>query len=77
MAGVGLWAAIIDMPSFVTSITAMIGLGVGIDYVLFIVTRYRDELRTRNPHDAVVVAAGTAGRAVVFAGVSCVQPRIR
>ena len=68
IAGVGIWSAFLSMPSFVTSITAMIGLGVGIDYVLFIVSRYKDELHTMNPHDATVRALGTAGRAVVFAG---------
>ena len=68
IAGVGMWSAVMDTPSFVTSITGMIGLGVGIDYVLFIVTRYKEELRHRTPHDATVRAMGTAGRAVVFAG---------
>jgi putative drug exporter of the RND superfamily len=68
IAGVGMWSAVFEVPSFVTSITGMIGLGVGIDYVLFIVTRYKDELRTKNPHDATVRAIATAGRAVVFAG---------
>ncbi len=68
IAGVGIWSAFLSMPSFVTSVTAMIGLGVGIDYVLFIVSRYKDELHTLNPHDAAVRALGTAGRAVVFAG---------
>ena len=72
IAGVGMWSALFVVPSFVTSITGMIGLGVGIDYVLFIVTRYKDELRTRNPHDATVRAIGTAGRAVVFAGCTVV-----
>ena len=72
VAVVGMWAAVVSMPSFVTSITAMIGLGVGIDYVLFIVTRYREELRTRNPHDAVVKAINTAGRAVLFAGITVI-----
>ncbi len=69
VAGVGIWSAFMDMPSFVTSITGMIGLGVGIDYVLFIVTRYKDELHEgKNPHDATVRSITTAGRAVVFAG---------
>ncbi len=69
VAGVGIWSFFADMPSFVTSITAMIGLGVGIDYVLFIVTRYKDEVHEgRNPHDATVRSINTAGRAVVFAG---------
>ncbi len=69
VAGVGIWSFFTDMPSFVTSITGMIGLGVGIDYVLFIVSRYKDELHEgKNPHDATVRAISTAGRAVVFAG---------
>ena len=72
IAGVGMWSALLEMPSFVTSITGMIGLGVGIDYVLFIVTRYKEELRTQAPHDAAVRAIGTAGRAVVFAGTTVI-----
>ena len=47
----------------------MIGIGVGIDYSLFIVTRYREALhRTQSPEAAVVEAINTSGRAVVFAG---------
>ena len=65
---VGIASKFTTMPSFVTSITGMIGLGVGIDYVLFIVTRYKDELETHEPHEATVRAITTAGRAVVFAG---------
>jgi putative drug exporter of the RND superfamily len=62
-------ANLVQTPSFATTVAAMIGIGVGIDYVLFIVTRYRSELhRGRAPRDAVVTAIGTAGRAVLFAG---------
>jgi putative drug exporter of the RND superfamily len=69
VAGVGIWSFFTEMPSFVTSITGMIGLGVGIDYVLFIVTRYKDELHEgKTPHDATVRSISTAGRAVIFAG---------
>ena len=47
----------------------MIGIGVGIDYALFIVTRYREALqRTSSPEAAVLEAMTTSGRAVVFAG---------
>ena len=47
----------------------MIGIGVGIDYALFIVTRYRDGLHDgRSPRDAVVHSINTSGRAVLFAG---------
>jgi putative drug exporter of the RND superfamily len=54
-------------------IGVMIGLGVGIDYALFIVTRFR-ELRRNGvaPEDAVIGAVDTAGRAVVFAGITVV-----
>jgi RND superfamily putative drug exporter len=61
------------IPDFATTIGAMIGLGVGIDYALFIVTRYREGLhRGMRPVDATVVAIDTAGRAVVFAGITVV-----
>ncbi len=49
----------------------MIGIGVGIDYTLFIVTRFRQALHDgANPRDAAIIAASTAGRAVIFAGVT-------
>ena len=61
------------MPDFATTIGAMIGLGVGIDYALFIVTRYREGLhRDLSPETATMAAMDTAGRAVVFAGVTVV-----
>ena len=60
-------------PSFVTTIATMIGLGVGIDYTLFLVTRYRELLREgADPADAAVGAMSTAGRAVLFAGITVV-----
>ncbi len=68
-AGVGLWANAITTPDFAGPVASMIGLGVGIDYALFIVTRYRSALGTgADPHAATLEAIGTAGRAVVFAG---------
>lgn len=52
-------------------LASMIGLAVGIDYALFILARYRSELqRTSNRAEAVGVAVGTAGSAVVFAGLT-------
>ena len=63
----------IDMPDFTTAATAMIGLGVGIDYALFIVTRYRENLEGGlDPERSVVRAVDTAGRAVLFAGTTVV-----
>src|SRR5438067_4970793 len=50
-------------------VTALIGIGVGIDYALFISTRYREGLHEgRDPENAVVHAIDTSGRAVLFAG---------
>ena len=57
--------------SAVPAIGLMIGLGVGIDYSLFIVSRYRQELHSgREVDDAVAAALGSAGSAVLFAGLS-------
>jgi RND superfamily putative drug exporter len=59
----------LTVPTFGPELMAMIGLGVGIDYALFVVTRYRQGLgEHRNPRDATVLALATAGRAVLFAG---------
>lgn len=76
LAGVGAGYAVVALishllidPSFSPELMAMIGLGVGIDYALFIVTRYRQGLgEGLPPRDAVVRAMSTAGRAVLFAG---------
>ncbi len=70
---VGLLSNIQVMPDFATTIGAMIGLGVGIDYALFIVTRHREALhRGSAPEDAAAEALDTAGRAVLFAGATVV-----
>ena len=69
LGGVWLMANVLDVPDFGVQIATMIGIGVGIDYALFIVTRYRSALAEgREPREAVLLAGGTAGRAVVFAG---------
>ena len=78
--GVGLGLAvgtlltnILDIPEWASSVATMIGLGVGIDYALLIVTRYRTELaHGASPTQAVTTAMGTAGRSVVFAGITVV-----
>jgi len=70
--GVGLIALgsqVLDMPDFATELAVMIGLGVGIDYSLFIVTRFRENFRrTGDVNGSVMAAMDTAGRAIVFAG---------
>jgi RND superfamily putative drug exporter len=60
---------VITTPTFAPEMMAMIGLGVGIDYALFIVTRYRQGLAEgRTPRQATAVSLATSGRSVVFAG---------
>jgi RND superfamily putative drug exporter len=74
--GVGIGSAFVvllshamGVPGFAPYLAVMIGLGVGIDYALFIVTRYRSGLNDGlSPEDADVLALATAGRAVLFAG---------
>ncbi len=69
----GLASRLIGMPSFATELAAMIGLGVGIDYALFIVTRFRENcLRDGDVQAATAGAMDTAGRAVLFAGVTVI-----
>ena len=70
---VGLVVNVIDMPSFSSQAVLMIGIGVGIDYALFIVTRYREGLHDgMSAEDATVRAIDTAGRAVILAGTTVI-----
>lgn len=64
---------LMSMPSEATSMVAMIGLGVGIDYALFIVTRFREALHDgMSVEDSIVESIDTSGRAVLFAGITVV-----
>ncbi|MGW3604537.1 MULTISPECIES: MMPL family transporter [unclassified Micromonospora] len=64
---------VVPSPDFTVILAAMIGLGVGIDYALFILTRYKDSLQDGDePESATVKAITTAGRAVLFAGTTVV-----
>jgi RND superfamily putative drug exporter len=73
IAAIGLAAHVIDVPSFAGAAAGMIAIGVGIDYSLLVVTRYREALRDGLPVvDAVVLAQRTAGRSVLFAGTTVV-----
>ncbi len=66
---VGLLSNVFSMASFSNELALLIGLGVGIDYALFIVTRYKQGLlRGMSREDAVVESLDTSGRAVLFAG---------
>jgi RND superfamily putative drug exporter len=71
---IGLGSQIIDMADFSSELALMIGLGVGIDYALFIVTRYRENYRANggDVNAAVEGAMNTSGRAVLFAGATVV-----
>ena len=65
----GLLSHAVTIPSAGPTLGILIGLGVGIDYALFIVTRHRNNLKAgMSPHDAAVRALNTSGRAVLFAG---------
>ena len=70
---IALLANVMEIAVFTNLITAMIGIGVGIDYALFIVTRYRQGLSDGlEPEDAIATAIATSGRAVLFAGCTVV-----
>ncbi|MEU9944553.1 MMPL family transporter [Streptomyces lavendulae] len=62
-------AGVTDVPAFAPVLGSMVGLGVGIDYALFVLARHREYLARRlDPHEAAGRAVATAGRPVVFAG---------
>jgi RND superfamily putative drug exporter len=68
-----LFANFLNVPNFTPQLASMIGIGVGVDYALFIVTRYRQGLHEGlNPEQATVTAISTSGRAVLFAGTTVV-----
>jgi RND superfamily putative drug exporter len=64
---------LVDTPDFATQLASLIGLGVGIDYALFVVTRFRAEVRNGLDRDrAIEMAIDTAGRTVMFAAITVV-----
>jgi len=68
---VALIGRLFELSFFVTNIITMIGLAVGIDYSLFIIGRYREELgHGRTPREAIGIAADSSGRAVLFSGIT-------
>jgi RND superfamily putative drug exporter len=78
--GIGIGTALITLlshlltiPDFTTFLGIMIGLGVGIDYALLVVTRYREQLHAGHTvRESVTIAIDTAGRSVLFAGTTVV-----
>ncbi|EIA19691.1 resistance-nodulation-cell division acriflavin:proton (H+) antiporter [Listeria fleischmannii subsp. coloradonensis] len=70
---VAILSSFIDMPNVTLTLAVMIGLAVGIDYALFILFKYRQIIRTeKDPIKAVGLATGTAGSAVIFAGITVI-----
>jgi putative drug exporter of the RND superfamily len=66
---IGLVAAVVDVPDWSTSLAAMMGIGIGIDYVLLMVTRFREwRVAGLDPEAATVATLDTAGRSVLVAG---------
>jgi RND superfamily putative drug exporter len=68
-----LLANVIDVPDWTTAVSGLIGIGVGIDYALLVLTRFRAAMSEgKDVHDAVVEAVTTAGRSVIIAGATVV-----
>ncbi len=66
---VGLASHAVSIPSIGPTLATLIGLGVGVDYALFVITRHRSNIKAgMSPQDAAVAALNSAGRAVLFAG---------
>jgi RND superfamily putative drug exporter len=64
-----LLANVIDVPDWTTAVSGLIGIGVGIDYALLVLTRFRAAMAEgKDRHDAVLEAVTTAGRSVIIAG---------
>ena len=70
---VGLLAAVTDVPDWAPAMSAMVGIGVGVDYALLIVTRFRGALAAgRSTAESVAEALETAGRSILVAGTTVV-----
>jgi putative drug exporter of the RND superfamily len=68
-----LLANFVDVPDWTTAVSGLIGIGVGIDYALLVLTRFRAAMNEgKDRHDAVVEAVTTAGRSVIIAGATVV-----
>src|SRR6266496_281343 len=70
VAVIALLSHLLNIASFSSELSLLIGLGVGVDYALFIVTRFRQSLQRGTPiEQAIADAVDTSGRAVMFAGI--------
>jgi RND superfamily putative drug exporter len=69
-AAIAVLAQVMPVSAYATNVVSMIGLGVAIDYSLFVVSRFRDEMRVAPPRDALARAMATSGRTVLFSGLT-------
>ncbi len=70
---IALLTNVIDVPNWTPVVAGLIGIGVGIDYALLVLTRFRAAMKDgKDRHDAVVEAVTTAGRSVIIAGCTVV-----
>jgi uncharacterized membrane protein YdfJ with MMPL/SSD domain len=70
---IGLLGHLVNVPTIGPTLATMIGLGVGIDYALLLVSRHRQQLRDGAAvHDSIARAVATSGSAIVFAGTTVV-----
>ncbi|MBA2362185.1 MAG: MMPL family transporter, partial [Chloroflexia bacterium] len=70
LALVSLIGRVTDLSIFALNVATMLGLGLAVDYALFLTSRFREELETRPVGDAVEQTVGRAGRAVFFSGLT-------
>src|SRR5438128_3225180 len=70
MAVTGILARVMPVSAYAANVVSMIGLGVAIDYSLFVVSRHREELVALPPAQALARTLATAGRTVVFSGMT-------
>jgi RND superfamily putative drug exporter len=70
---IALLANVVDVPDWTTAVAGLIGIGVGIDYALLVLTRFRAAMASgKDVHDAIVESVTTAGRSVIIAGCTVV-----
>jgi len=70
---IALLANVVDVPDWTTAVSGLIGIGVGIDYSLLVLTRFRSAMAAgKDTHDAIVESVTTAGRSVLIAGATVV-----
>jgi putative drug exporter of the RND superfamily len=66
---IGVLAALMDVPDFAPAVAGLIGIGVGVDYALLVLTRFRSAMEAGSqPRAAIIEAVETAGRSVLIAG---------